>query len=258
MSERGCGSRVAGGVYLECKVGGFGPPIEDFILDPVRPIDVKALGIPSLGQVVEKGEGGRSVIYDRVGVKHYPDAADLVEEVLTLGVSRRVSKTSFPFENLGPGSMLALIHDRGAFADAADYGLLTGFLCPKKKHEAKAPYCLGSLYAMIRKAKDDKAFSDGRVDPEVWRAKLFASYFAFAGTDLSEFVSINPVVRTRPSLEYAAFGYLTTERPLTPAVVAAVPVTNVAVVNDPEDQDSVKRAVETAQRSGVPVEVVNE
>jgi hypothetical protein len=49
---RGCGTRVAGGIYLVCSLSPNGTPLADFIVDPPIPLDAQEradLGVKPIG-----------------------------------------------------------------------------------------------------------------------------------------------------------------------------------------------------------------
>lgn len=111
--ERGCGTRVLGGVYVETMLGPNGHPLECFMKDPPIALDVNSIGLSSIGvRIVE--QNGTTYIFDRVGSQHYPNVADFIEEVRRFGASRRLSKT-LDFDKLGPDSKLVLVHDRARY-----------------------------------------------------------------------------------------------------------------------------------------------
>ena len=126
--ERACGRRIAGGVYAEVKItrDGSGAPVEYFLVDPPRPIDLAALGLTSVGVKLIEIEGVTHV-FDVVGQEYYPYPADFVEETRQLGASRRLS-ANLDFEKLGPGSCLVLIHAKALIRNYLDYPLPE---CPK-------------------------------------------------------------------------------------------------------------------------------
>ncbi len=120
---RGCGQRVVGGIYAETNLSENGKPIEDFIVDPPVKVDVEAMGLAKIG-VSLRPRGGvdkDNVVYDvwdRVGGAHYPNVADFIEEVRSMGASRRLPST-LDFARLSPRSRLILVHDRASIKNAA-------------------------------------------------------------------------------------------------------------------------------------------
>lgn len=114
--ERGCGKRQRGGIYIEagrCT----GPitkrcrPVWDFLVDP--PIPSARLGIPNRGVMIRERPDGSGIfdVYDRVGEEFYPNAADFVEEVRRMGLSRRIGQNA-DFGKLTRDSVILLAHPR--------------------------------------------------------------------------------------------------------------------------------------------------
>lgn len=110
--ERGCGEREMGGIYMVTSLGPAGRPVEDFLICPPQAIpDPEGAGISATGvKALDLGPDGVHVV-DWVGSSHYPLVTDFVEETKRLGISRRVP-TTFPFQTLGPNSMMILLHAR--------------------------------------------------------------------------------------------------------------------------------------------------
>lgn len=114
---RGCGTRVAGGVYIVVEPSKNGRPLRDFLLDPPIPIpDPEAMGIAPVGTSIARF-GGREMVVDWVGSKHYPNVADFVGEVARFGLSRRVSLRRAA--GITPGMPLAVMHARAVLDDRA-------------------------------------------------------------------------------------------------------------------------------------------
>jgi hypothetical protein len=119
--KRGCGTRVAGGVYAECGTSPFGEPVEYFLVEPWGKADAAALGLSSIGvKVIENPETGVSHVFDIVGQEHYRNVADFIEETRVLGVSRRLPKT-LDFSKLTADSRLVLLHRRAWIGYAKEH-----------------------------------------------------------------------------------------------------------------------------------------
>jgi hypothetical protein len=89
---RGCGTRVKGGIYAECKLSPFGMPIEHFLIDPPNPIP-DDLGLTPVGVKLFERDGVFHIL-DWVGSAHYKNVADFIEETRNFGASRRLSKST--------------------------------------------------------------------------------------------------------------------------------------------------------------------
>jgi len=120
IGKRGCGDRVAGGVYLSCPTSDHGHPTECFLLDPPKPIEAAVLGLSPRGVTLFDDASGRTHVMDWIGAESYPNVADFIEETRRLGVSRRIAKTE-EFARLGPGSKLFVVHARALITNPADY-----------------------------------------------------------------------------------------------------------------------------------------
>lgn len=132
---RECGdSRTDGGVYIEGP--GYGPggrPVEDFLIDPPRPIELAAYGITPVGQHLVEFDGVTHVA-DVVGETYYPYPWDYVREVgHGSGVSRKTSLGPAQLALLTPGkSRLMLLHRKAWLDNRADVaGLLSAQPAPE-------------------------------------------------------------------------------------------------------------------------------
>jgi hypothetical protein len=113
--ERGCGTRVKGGIYAETVGSPHGHPIECFIKDSPIPIDADKYGLSSIGVKLIR-QKGVVYIFDIVGSEHYPWVSDFVEEARRYGVSRRLPP-NLPWEELSVDSKLVLLHKNAVFED---------------------------------------------------------------------------------------------------------------------------------------------
>lgn len=163
---RGCGTRVAGGIYIEvglvppgAALRGMGRPVEDFLLDPpvkLHPaMDFSDRGVNIIEQPATDGRVIHHVV-DVVGEKYYPNVADFVEEVRHMGLSRRIQST-VPFGLLTEHSRIILVHRKAwvnhwnelrAHVEGLEDGE-TGHRCPtttlgrKIEHERGTTMCAG-------------------------------------------------------------------------------------------------------------------
>jgi hypothetical protein len=116
---RGCGSRVAGGVYLATPLGPNGHPVECYILDPPRPVEAAVLGLSARGVQLFQDARGTTHVMDIIGSDAYPNVADFLEETRRFGLSRRIAKTA-DFAALGPGSRIFCVHARAYIENARE------------------------------------------------------------------------------------------------------------------------------------------
>ena len=111
---RGCGTRIAGGVYLEVATAPGGRDLESFLVDPPEPMETDV----KVGFEV-RHKNGVPCLADHVGEKHYPDAASFLEEGRRFGFSRRVPET-FDLSQLTSASRLLIIHPHGLVLNGAE------------------------------------------------------------------------------------------------------------------------------------------
>jgi len=234
---RGCGTRQKGGIYVECPLSPYGKPLEEFLVDPPIPVDVKALGITQVGvKLVERG--GVWHIMDWVGSGHYENVADFVEEVRRFGLSRRLSK-SLDFKKLSPQSRIILLHSRAFIENFKEYykaeeGDVKG--CPKDisahQHEEQEECCARLWWQDITGGECDSFLPDE--------------------------TPTRSVKRTMPSFEYNGLSKPEDVEPdYKVAIFASFPVTNIAVVRDPQEETH-KAAIDLLSGSRLPVELVDE
>lgn len=131
-TERGCGKRVPAGIYAETRLSSGGQPIETFIVDPPKRIDIQSWGLTARGaRLIEVG--GVWHIFDIVGREHYPHVADMVEEIRRKGASRRLAG-NLDFSRLTPESRLVLAHARAVIENYGEYPQPPRVTCPRFEH----------------------------------------------------------------------------------------------------------------------------
>lgn len=227
--KRGCGFRVPGSLYIEVLTGPDGKPLEFFLADPPRPVDAKALGITPRGMHPVTDADGVTHVFDWVGSQHYPAATDILEETRAFGLSRRIPRT-FPFESLGPGSRIVLLHARGYLANHAHYyqALETGWRCPKARDDHRDLPWPEAMCAGLWWDDLDPALAGERIEGrQVWR-QIGATRYP---------------VRIRPE-------------GLTPryqvAIIAAFPIGRIAAIRD-RHGGAHEAAMRAASRARLPI-----
>lgn len=163
-TERGCGRRVAGGLYLVVPIGPNGRPIEDFLLcPPIRP----QFDLPVQGQLPFWKDETLHLV-DWIGETYYPHVTDWIEEARVLGISRRISldlaqrdagneTARSILEALTGASRLWFAHRRAWIDNLDQYARIDGslpWMCPRQidghpEHDAVAddpPACVGSYW----------------------------------------------------------------------------------------------------------------
>jgi len=135
-SKRACGRRIKGGVYAETRLSDRGQPIEYFLLDPPRPVDLAALGLTAVGvKLIEVN--GIWHVFDVVGQEYYPYPADYIEETRQKGASRRLP-ANLDFAKLSPESRLMLVHQKTVIENFKQYPQPPAVTCPKGLEEHQA------------------------------------------------------------------------------------------------------------------------
>jgi hypothetical protein len=245
--KRGCGTRVAGGCYVECGTSENGVPIEFWLEDP--PLDWAQIGKFEWFEshrapiVVEHNGANHLVIW--IGEEFYPNVFDFIEETRVLGASRRIP-SGFDFSQITAGSRMILVHPRAQMDGTA----IKELECPCPRHALRAgtrsfkpahdsfeaePHCIGAaLYVPkddvhgVANVYDYRSLST--ISTQVRRIACGHTYRVF---ELPEVVQPDEL---KPK----------------PAVFLQLPITGVCMVNqkdgsfDPKVEDRVRKAgVET-------------
>lgn len=261
---RGCGTRKAGGTYVEVGLSPFGKPLEHFIIDPpfrLTPELREALGISPIGVSLTEIEPGMVNIMDWVGETYYPNVADFLEEVRNFGLSRRLELQASDFAKITPQSKLFLIHPRAWIDQFNDYyhGILNdtgtfhgepgGFYCPKDLS-----------YHRLSDADEDWAWPHAIDDPkqDEMCAGLWWQDITGGTEDWEDGASERRVLRDMPSFDYLAHHRPIDQAPTyTPAMFAWFVPSRIVVVEDKEGGKH-EAALDKASSSNIPVELVEE
>jgi hypothetical protein len=142
MPARCCGAtRERGGIYAEVPTSPFGLPLEYFLVDPPHVVDTKALGLTPLGVKLLPDSQGVFHIWDIVGGDSYPNVTDMVEEIRSLGVSRRLSD-KLDYKKLSPRSKIIMLHSRAFIENFEEYASLRDCPTSKEGHERSDKMCV--------------------------------------------------------------------------------------------------------------------
>lgn len=141
MPIRGCGSRVAGGIYFECLTGPGGLPLEHFLYCPPPPVPPEWGITPVSSRLIEGN------VADWIGGKHYPNVLDYVEEVRRFGLSGRLPR-NFPFNELTSQSRFIPVHAKAILVNWQEFleivpGGVRDATCPKYHHTQAEGPCAG-------------------------------------------------------------------------------------------------------------------
>lgn len=124
--DRGCGRRVAGGVYLETGFSPYGRPLEHFLIDPPILITdemMQDLGISPQGVSLFQDPSTEVWhIINWIGATHYQHFGDFYYEGKRFGFSTRAPITT-RFELLSRQSEIVHIHPNGHLRNWHDYVL---------------------------------------------------------------------------------------------------------------------------------------
>lgn len=253
--RRGCGRRVAGGVYAEVGLSPDGLPIEAFLMDPPVEIPEHLHLAPQGVAWVERA--GVWHLVDWVGSQHYPNVADFIEEARRFGLSRRVPKNA-PFERLTPASRILLVHARA---------MLPGDAMRAYRPAADAPHPC-PLEVLQRMGGADPLRPRSLVDDVKVAAHRHGETLC-AGVWWEDVEGGTPneehprmVWRQMPSFAYQGLARpadipAELEVCYEPGFFASFPLSRLAVVRD-QAAGSHVLATEAARRSGLTVEEVDE
>lgn len=234
---RGCGTRVPGGVYATTPTSPWGREVEEFLVDPPRPVDPDGLGLSHIGVKLIRDAKGVTHVLDWVGKKHYPNVADFVEEVRAIGMSRRLPK-SLNFALLSQESKIILVHDRAWIQNAHDYyvaeaGVEVGRFtaCPKHLDAHKPDRALDMCARLFWQDVDDPV----------------AAEWAEEGSRRIE--------RELPAVDYDALLPPEGVKPeYRPAIFASFPIVRLQVIRAEDDAHQGALKAASAARIGIDIE----
>lgn len=239
--ERGCGTRVKGGVYIETMLGPNGCPLECFMKDPPIAIDADAIGLSHIGsRIVERN--GVTYVFDWVGESFYPNVTDFIEEVRRYGASRRMS-ANLDWSKLSPESKLVLVHSRAVY-DMTDQmreviQLYHSQICPLAT----------------------KMFHDGLQNVNIFThgaTQQCARHWWYDHDQQEQLTAGETYTRTMPSFEYKAVTRVQTPT-YAPGIFLVLPIHRVAVVRDEGTDSHVQTIEKVSDKLGgaFPVELVD-
>lgn len=239
VPARGCGRRIAGGLYLESgydagqsMTGRQLAVTTRYILDPPVKVDLAAMGVTSVGvKLIERN--GVTHVLDMVGADNYPNVADFIEEAARMGVSRRLPLNT-DLSRLTSQSLLILIHARAWVENVNDLrpaevdGIERSYWCPKINHAhmmGEHP-CAGMWW------DDVSVGGTSPFNPAMERARDEGAVARPMFTS---------IVRQMPWGEYharrsARVGSIVHS----PAIFARFPITSLAVIRDPVARSDIR------------------
>lgn len=161
FGTRGCGKRIAGGLYATCLLSPYGLPIEHFLIDPVIHWTSKASRSPMIINAEEfirneknKFKGKVAIFY--VGSKFYKYATDFIEEVRNKGVSKRIPCNEKTIEQFKDVKAMMFYHSRCFISQESLSPIPMN--CPKSlvKHINGEEHCITRLYEIISEEDTEK------------------------------------------------------------------------------------------------------
>lgn len=247
MAARGCGdSRNAGGIYIECPLSPFGMPLEHFLVDPPIPVNADELGLSPIGvKFIERN--GVWHVMDWVGSVHYPNVSDFVEEVRRLGLSRRIASNS-DFGKLTSESRILLVHSRAFIKNHQDY------------YNSEPP--VEELEGLVPYPECPKHLEQHNRPTEQMCARLWYQDVE-GGTLVTEDVNDTQARRRCVTRKMPSFDYHALQKPeglesqYQTAIFASMPISNLAVIRDPEGRKH-EKALESAEKAKLPVKLLDE
>jgi hypothetical protein len=237
--ERGCRRRIAGGIYWETAIGPLGNiRWQDVLCDPPIPIDIAELGVTNVGvRLIERN--GVTHVLDVIGSHGYPNVADFIEEARRFGVSRRLS-SSLDFSVLTRESKLLAIHCKAMVKNWSAYrpyrGVSLSCPCGHAEHRVGAQINIYKQYTGMCAGIWWEDVVGGEpvreTNAEIVRQMPWGSYRARARSE-GRYASVMP--------EYQH------------AIFAKFPLTNLAIVSDPENPEHTRQTRELMRQQQVPV-----
>lgn len=166
--KRGCGFRIAGGIYATATgTLEYDPniPMKQFLQCPPMPIDPNDIGLAAQGVLIKEGtpygRKGKWDLFDWVGTSGYPYIPDFIEEGQRYGFSRRVPKSA-PIHLLNNESLHIMGHPRAILQNSYEFykNRLSLQPCPKghethNSSDENAESCLGLLYEAISRVPEN-------------------------------------------------------------------------------------------------------
>ena len=268
---RGCGTRVAGGIYLSVATSPYGKPLEDFLVDPPIPIHPGEIGVTPVGVRGVEDAAGIYHVFDWVGSEHYPHVSDAIEEGRHYGFSRRAEGSGIDYARITARSSLVLIHARAAFGNPNEFAealvrdRLAPWQCP-----------VSDSYSYSQKTEKSRAIVDrhcgifarrlGRPDepiPELRETCLGLHYHDFASTEVvrefDDSLATRQFPPKNPQFEYGAHVRPEGFKPVYQiAIFAQLPLGSVEIVRDPADPARESAQFEKAKVAKIDVRLVDE
>ena len=258
--DRLCGSsRQKDSLYLECRFGPGGRPLEEFLLCPPVRLSEEILdglsrqGMHLFPQQVVSDETIYHIL-DWISEAHYKNVSAFLREGAAINFSRKI-QPSFPFEKLSAASRYLPVHARGWIENYEEYFKYEPYTLPR---EMCCP-----LRLVHHRSVGDSRMAHGSqiiVDPcaRIWMQDIEGGESAseraaeFGITDASIAARLVKV-----SLPCRA-GFFGLRKPdgvepvYAPAIIASLPIGRIAVIKG--DGDNWKRKAEKArQQSAYPV-----
>lgn len=263
-SERLCGTRVSGGVYIEVTRSHKGLPLEYFLWCQPQVIVPEVLGLSPVGvHLLPQPTGDKTLhhVFDYIGEGFYPNIWDFLSEGSFIGFSRRIPR-NFDFSKLTSESKIFFIHRRAWIENWKEYfsrepeGLgeaarilneasstaqFTGFGCPRQRDKHRVPQSDQAALGVPGR----HAVSESEMCSRIWRQ------------DLTQAKQEEGRWATRTLPCNGQYQGLLRPEGVTPqykpAIFACFPIGRLAVVKGPDSKATARKA----RKSKLPVEEVD-
>lgn len=257
VPRRGCGTRVAGGVYAEVGLSPVGLPLERFLYCP--PKRVPDVGLSAQGQVVRRREGSfgpETIMFDYIGAAHYPNVTDFLEEGRRYGFSFRITPDTA--SKLTLVSWALPVHTRAFILNWREIAPRPIDSCPFTPSQHGVGDEMTDVemdwFASLYPESDlgyEHTMCSGYWWCDVWDADVVA---------LDARHKLAEVRRSMPSFTYAAnLLNANVGRRYEWGIIARLPINKIAVIaGGAQTEENYERVAEAQKQAGLPVEVVNE
>lgn len=244
---RGCDERIKGGVYFECGTSPWGRPIEDFLIDPIVPINPKEMGISAQGvRLIERN--GVYHVADWVGRTGYPNPTDDIEECRRFGMSARGElPDAEDYARLNGSSRVLRIHSRAWLDEGARQSIWTSRVG------------MGSSYEWQLCPRNIKLHNDLEYNVNIGLIMCVGLLWEDVLPVARHEEESRMATRTMPSFTYeCAEGFGFAREAYRPGIYASFPITRIVVVKDPETGKHEKKLKKLGKVDFCPVDLVDE
>lgn len=250
--RRGCGYRVAGGVYLVTEFSPYGTPLRLFLFDPPMILrtengEMWNPGARGIHLAERPDTPGVVDAYDWIGEEYYPFFPDFWEEGKRFEFSRRAQK-NLDFSLLSPQSQIIGVHPLGLPAIAEftngpfrehniDHVELPPCPFDDLHHIVGDEFCISTLWQLVGNKQFDKP--EERLHTEMFPRHLTKG--------------------EPPTFTYtAAYPFTDFDNKWLPAAMYHLPISRIEIVRDVAEGKHEETYEKIYRTTALPVEVVDE